>query len=541
MGAHLDRFIAFLFALLLIAPANAATITADSGSQADVATALALAAANDTVEIPFGTNFWTSNTSWVAPFGVTVRGAGSANGGPQTVIIANHPDQTAMLTITATNSGLRITGIAFQSSTNAVNYKYVLSIYGGQNRIDRNRFSFTNLNYRIAFYDGAFGVVYSNQFQFRGGGSSIWVNNGRRGINDGAGNLEWNLPTEFGGTNYLFIEDNDFSGSPTFDTHDSRVFDAYTGAKVVGRFNNLTNVNSGETHSTGHAGDDRGLRSQEIYRNTNYHGVYTAGVDPDGVYPGFGFGTLYSGTSLIWQNSYGQCHKNFLAIQVVRRNGLSGGGTYDQAATPTGWGYAGTNFNGTGSAWDGNVNVGTGYPVLDQPGRGYGDLLSNAFPNKVRFTTGTISWPTQALEPIYIWANTGSLVAGWGGSTYSDSSDGRVQANRDYYQQASGIQTSPTSPFDGTSGTGWGTLANRPTTCTAGVAYWATDQGDWNTRGEDGALYVATATDTWTLYYEPQTYPHTLREEGGSPPPEDQGASSGLRINNLHVGTLRLQ
>ena len=94
-------------------------------------------------------------------------------------------------------------------------------------------------------------------------------------------------------------------------------------------------------------------------------------------------------------------------------------------------------------------------------------------------------------------------------------------ANRDYYPSASGAQTSPTSPFNGSSGTGWGTLANRPTTCTPGVAYFATDQGSWNTstsnpygvqqNGADGVLYKCTAPNTWTLYYTPYTYPHPLQ------------------------------
>jgi hypothetical protein len=37
-------------------------------------------------------------------------------------------------------------------------------------------------------------------------------------------------------------------------------------------------------------------------------------------------------------------------------------------------------------------------------------------------------------------------------------------------------------------------------------------------------LYVATATDTWTLYYTPYTYPHPLA--GGEAPPEEPAGST---------------
>ena len=84
-----------------------------------------------------------------------------------------------------------------------------------------------------------------------------------------------------------------------------------------------------------------------------------------------------------------------------------------------------------------------------------------------------------------------------------------------------------TSPFGGTSGTGWGTLANRPTTCTPGVAYFGTDQGSWNTstsnpygvqqNSADGVLYKCTAPNTWTLYYTPYTYPHPLQTSSPLP------------------------
>jgi hypothetical protein len=56
--------------------------------------------------------------------------------------------------------------------------------------------------------------------------------------------------------------------------------------------------------------------------------------------------------------------------------------------------------------------------------------------------------------------------------------------------------------FNGTTGMGVGPIASRPTTCTPGVAYWATDEQK---------LYRCTAPNVWTLYYVPYTYPHPLR------------------------------
>ena len=112
----------------------------------------------------------------------------------------------------------------------------------------------------------------------------------------------------------------------------------------------------------------------------------------------------------------------------------------------------------------------------------------------------TGSWPHQALEPVYAWGNmyNNSRLLDVG-SHYPS-----IRENRDYYNQK--------NPFDGTAGVGVGTLASRPKTCTAGVAYWATDQGEWDSthEGPDGQLYVCTASNVWSFYYKPYTYPHPL-------------------------------
>ena len=86
------------------------------------------------------------------------------------------------------------------------------------------------------------------------------------------------------------------------------------------------------------------------------------------------------------------------------------------------------------------------------------------------------------------------------------SNTGRVIRNRDYYVENTnqGAQNESDCPFrqsdepvcaGGTKacGIGHGTLANRPATCTTGVAYWATDQGTWNNApgGQQGQIYVS--------------------------------------------------
>lgn len=143
---------------------------------------------------------------------------------------------------------------------------------------------------------------------------------------------------------------------------------------------------------------------------------------------------------------------------------------------------------------------------LDQPTRSGGTLLSGSTPVPA-VSIG------QSLDPTYEWGDTHT---GSFNNAPAASQTARLIRNRDFYYENANqsAQTSATYPFDGstTIGVGHGPSAFQPTTCTTGVAYWATDQGNWNQSGSggQGELFKCTSTNTWTLSYTPYTYPHPL-------------------------------
>lgn len=134
---------------------------------------------------------------------------------------------------------------------------------------------------------------------------------------------------------------------------------------------------------------------------------------------------------------------------------------------------------------------------LDQPGYGKcNDLITydkKGNPYNTTYGAGVKAWPHQNREPLYSWLNTVNGSPMRGPTAYYHTSFPTVQPNREFYNEI--------SPFNGTSGVGTGTLASRPSNCTKGVGYWATDTK---------TLYVASATNTWSVYYVPYVYPHPL-------------------------------
>lgn len=337
-----------------------------------------------------------------------------------------------------------------------------------------------------------YGVIYKNTVtgtnnvmlaEFYGGGETI-------------------TPTGLAGTaDAMVFEDN----TMTFTTMNNAglgCIDSQWSASIVWRYNTTTNclvTSHGVTHSWG-------TLNFEVYGNTMI-------VDAGSVSAGFADGwRLFhhqgSGELLVFDNQFTRYSgRTDTPISIMH---------YRSWTTGTGGVARCTGVVGV----DGNRSpTGTyyGYPCKRQPGR-------NA---------------AAVLRPMYVWMNRWTDNGQIGQMGCEDQSETNpntcvhhVKADRDYYNSVSAsAQSSPTSPFDGTTGMGFGTFANMPTTCATGtesadagnggVGYWATDRGNWNGKvgATQGRLYRCSATNTWTQHYEPYKYPHPLRVQAGPAAP----------------------
>jgi len=497
---------ALLIALcsLLSFPAQATIRPALTCDAANVQNAMNTAQAGDTVSIPAGTCTWTMGVSWTAPANVTLQGAGSqtaTGGGDVTTIIDSFASSNALLAIATGPSGtFRITGLTFQGgSTGTGNDKYdgMIHLSGSSANIRVDHIHQKSTTYSpgtngalLEFTGCVYGVVDHSIFDNPAGS----VNNAIRVFNQstcnsdalGVGDQAFAAPTGLGTSKFIFAEDNVFNSGASNDCYDGGTF-----VWRHNTFNMTAPAPAIQTHPTAGV-RHRGCRAWEIYGNT-------FNANP-GNYIAAAF-FVSAMTGVIWGNTLtsssaggGTGFANLVTGHDMRYDAS----TYAEGATPSGWGYCGTHFNGTSSAWDQNTNTSTGYPCLDQLGRGQGQLIVLDFPNAKNNVTGTIAWPNQALEPIYEWADAYSPVPSNPSHIWSQS-DPEALINRDYYLGTTDAGT-PIS-FTGTTGVGSGLFSARPSACTPGVAYWATDQN---------TLYQCSAANNWAPYYTPYTYPHPL-------------------------------
>jgi hypothetical protein len=394
-----------------------------------------------------------------------------------------------------TNTHLyRISGFTFDQSSNG----FVIWFGSGcsgcngaftQIRIDHDTFHLTEGGVAIFFGENTsignfYGVIDHNAVTSAG---SVQLLTMIGAVNDTP------PPSPFGTADNMFVEDNDITITTMTNAGDG-CMDGWGGDSIVWRHN--TSLNCLVTsHGVTHAG---GPQSVELYGNSMR-------VDNGAVAQGVGDGyRLFhhqgSGEFIAFDNTFAAANgKNSEVLSMLHYRDYPN--AIDNGATQC----DGTQSN------DGNrvpTAANQGYPCWRQPGR---DFAGN-------------------LRPMYVWNNAWSdtkaqvpmATPDIGGTP--DYYANHMKADREWYNAVSAsAQTSPTTPFDGTKGMGFGTLAQRPITCTTnasesggGVGYFATDQC------AQGLLYRCSATNVWTPHYTPYPYPHPL-VSGISPQTMDGG------------------
>lgn len=372
---------------------------------------------------------------------------------------------------------MRISGFVFTGTPGTA----ALWFYGDKNinklRIDNNTFK-DFASGSIAIVLGAvdsgvtgyvYGVIDHNIFKGRNSFMALKALTGKN----------WQIGL-IGTGNNIFVEDNeaDFESSPDY----GGFIDSWMATGIVVRYNNLRNV-----RIVSHGAPHGGPANTEWYGNTinspttnNYRNMHHQG----------------SGEIMIFNNKVYGGHIAVLDYRSDISQLPSGSVTVNQVCD-------GTQTAATG--WpDGNrlpTTTYRGYPCWHQVGRDQ----------------------NLTLKPMYLWGN---ITENNSQAKVSIESDGyaniHVMADRDYYEAVSpSVQTSPTSPFNGTKGMGFGSLANRPKTCSAGltdaadtghggVGYFATDAGS------QGVLYRCSTANTWVEHYRPYAYPHPLTKGSSS-------------------------
>jgi hypothetical protein len=486
-----------LFVLLLVSlfgqEAGAQTINAANCSSSAVQTALnSVAADGTTVVIPScSATTWTTAVTYNQVYSTVLQGQSTTTGtcapggsctATDNTIITDNVSGPALTIDTASGKSFRMTGLTFNPSSGTAAYG-AITIGGSSTsvRVDHNHFNDTvsgDHTFQIDAINGVFDHNFfdsTNQanlffFQFTNEGASTY------------GHESWAQPDNFGTSKFLFVENNFFQNG-------AFAFDCFAGGRLVFRYNSVGTNTRIQTH--GLTGDiHRSCRTEEVYENT-----FTFSSNPSSL--SFAFLVDYEGGSGLWWGNTITGFVTFLREDVVRTNIA----TYTEASTPNGWGYCGTILGP--SNWDQNSNS-TGYPCLDQIGRGAGDLLTGDFPNVVDSATGTITWPHQASDPVYVWGNTFN-TSSYAPSFYWSNFDSVSVENRDYYLQLPNYNE--TATFNGTAGIGQGLASAKPSTCTPSVGWWATDTN---------TLYRCATTNTWAPYYTPYTYPHPLTQGSSS-------------------------
>jgi hypothetical protein len=444
--------------------------------QTSVNACVANARDGDTINVSAGTATWSEVT--ISGKSVNLLGAGSSS----VTINGGSP-------VRLTNSGSRISGFTFNLGSGGSGFVIEGSIGW---RIDHNRVTRPAADTFVLAYGQAGraveGLIDNNDITY---GRVVYYGEDK---GTGGGSGRWAEPLAIGSSKAIYIEDNTIRWLDGSSSGYLNHLDGNYGCRYVARFNNVIGGRF-EAHAL-QGNDERGCRLWEIYNNTL--------TNPST--PGYRPFLIRAGTGMIFHNtSDGRFLSNTIDFDNPRTAQPDVIAQTSKIGACDGTSYA-----------DGNQGGGEGYPCRDQIGR-------STDASRWNYTNPA---PAQAFFPAYIWRNTmpsgeipSRLNCIGSAAQCTRQSTKHIVLNRDYFTYS--------ASFNGTSGIGEGPLSSRPSTCTVGVGYWATDQGEWNSRngGPDGQLFRCSATNTWTVNYTPFAYPHPLQSGGSTtnPPPAAPG------------------
>ena len=344
----------------------------------------------DTINIGAG-SCSAGQVSWVNK-NITVRGQG---------IGATNVSGLSFDVKNSTKSAFRITGMSVgaapQWRINADNR--TTGIKGW--RLDHIEWSYPTCTQNIAvMIDGITWGLIDNSV-FRNAGNAIFLRSYAEGTDEvspwppdgspGMGGYSWLLPLNMGSDEAVYVEDSTF-------IMDNGCYygvgDSFYGGKRVFRHNTVTNAYFQNHAARGH--ERGGSISSEVYNN-----VFDA-TDSGWYRPIH----IRSGTGVVFNNTI-KGFFNRIDVDDQRSCG-------ENINSPFGA------CNGS-SPWDGNQPGQSGYPCLDQIGRGTGQ------------------YPNQPLAPYYFWNNGSSATCSTGGSCNNSTSIGQsacstshIQEGRDY-------------------------------------------------------------------------------------------------------------
>ena len=454
--------------LTLHSHANAAQFKAASPALNDVATAVAAASDGDTVLVPAGTATWNTTlavTKGITIQGATTITGSRDNPtvNDATIILDNVArTSTASAIVKATiklGKSFRLSGFTFRRgslTTLANNGAIRLTGTSQAMRLDHCHFDRLYQNPNISTGGGwIYGVIDHCVLDLNfAGAESFSIQHDAWGGSGIFGDGSWADDTYFGSEKFVFIEDC------TFNRTVGGGLDCYSGGRYVARYNRFNNMGT-QAHGTETTSRHRSARAIEVYNNTfNWTvGPYRAGELRGGcllTHDNVWTGTVKAenGISLncyrlyypftVWGAASGANTLDSNDPRGVYLSGTAGtgSGTNTLVVPGAGWianqwvGYTAINMTrvfstGAGkgqhpSSWilsntsntikvksDDNIDgpdttfgAGDTFQIrkvlvaLDQPGRGKGALITISEP-----MAAGVSWPNQALDPVYSWNN----------------------------------------------------------------------------------------------------------------------------------------